>query len=171
MSAAREATRRGIDWWAVILSTLVTVGALFGLQEWYRSYQYATTTSYDTAVGVQVADLQATQRQALETGPMPIDRAVRLLAERGRGASPLVTPEPSTDPAPAAGWMHHPSYQAPPPLPEQPATPQPEAPPAQEEARAAQEEPAPTQERAPAQPERAPAERTPTPEPPAAPAP
>ncbi|NOY91954.1 MAG: hypothetical protein GXP55_12225 [Deltaproteobacteria bacterium] len=46
----------------------------------------------------------AAQRQHLETGPMPIERAMREMASRGRDASPVIAPTPSDDTAAVSGW-------------------------------------------------------------------
>lgn len=108
-------SNRNRSYWLMMLaSTVITVGALFGLQEWYTSYMLVSGGALGTEVGVEVKALKASQREQLASGQMPIDRAMRLMAERGRTASALVTPEPSIDPAPASGWLHDPDYVPPP---------------------------------------------------------
>jgi hypothetical protein len=104
----------------IVGTTILTVGVLFGIQEWYRSY---VSISYrETEWGVDTTRLDtltATQREHLTTGRMPIDRAIDLLARApSRNDHALIRPQPSSDPAPAAGWQYFPGYVAPPaPLP------------------------------------------------------
>jgi hypothetical protein len=109
-----EETSRPLAWRGVAVSAIVTVVALFGVQEAYRYATAGSLVSLEGEVGAEVAALKQAQRAAIETGAMPIERAMKLLADRGRMASPMVAPEASTDPGPAAGWMHHPSYEPPP---------------------------------------------------------
>lgn len=102
-----------ISWKGVVLGMVLTIVALFGMQEWYHTYSMVTAPSL-TRVGEQPAAYEAARRQELESGPMPIVRAMQMLADRGRTASPSITPQASTEPGPAAGWLHHPGYEAPP---------------------------------------------------------
>lgn len=106
--------KRNRGYWTIVLaSTLLTIGALFALQEWHRSFiMLSSGEGLRAEVGAEVTGLQGAQREALSSGQMPIDRAMRLMAERGRTGSALVSPEPSTNPAPASGWLHHPDYVA-----------------------------------------------------------
>lgn len=107
--------KRNRTYWLIVLgSTLLTVAALFGLQEWYRTYMLVSSGGLGAEVGAEVEALHRAQREELASGRMPIERAMRLIAERGRTATAVVSPESSTDPGPASGWLHHPDYQAPP---------------------------------------------------------
>jgi len=122
--------KRNRSYWMIVLgSTVLTVVALFGLQEWHRTYMLISTGGLGTEVGAEVEALNTSHREALASGRMPIDRAMRLMVERGRTASALVVPQSSTDPGPASGWLHHPDYEAPPSVPEEPPAPEPVAPP------------------------------------------
>jgi hypothetical protein len=72
-------------------------------------------------------DLRAEDKRALSGGPMPIDKAMQMLAAKGRlNASPDIMPSASKDPAPLEGWSKLPG-QVPPafalPPPELPPTP------------------------------------------------
>jgi hypothetical protein len=104
----------------VLGTAILTVGVLFGVQEWYRSY--VSIAYRDAEWGVetsQLDSLQRTQREHLSTGRMPIDRAIDLLARApNRNDHALIRPEPSSDPGPAAGWKYFPGFVEPPaPLP------------------------------------------------------
>jgi hypothetical protein len=90
---------------------------LFVAQYWYKTYAELEQQRFMASVvvgGDQIAVRDA-QRARIETGPMPIDRAMRTLAQAERSRLAAVRPEASSDPAPAAGWMGHPDYVPPPP--------------------------------------------------------
>lgn len=104
----------------ILGTTVLTVGVLFGIQEWYRSYVEIAYRNAEWGVDTaQLDSLQGTQREHLQTGRMPIERAIDLLARApNRNDHALIRPEPSSDPGPAAGWKHFHGYVEPPaPLP------------------------------------------------------
>lgn len=115
----------------IVGTTILTVGVLFGIQEWYRSYVSIAYRNAEWGVDTTQLDmLQGTQREQLTTGRMPIDRAIDLLARApNRNDHALIRPEPSSDPGPAAGWKYFPGYVEPPaPLPVEEVPPPPEVP-------------------------------------------
>jgi hypothetical protein len=70
--------------------------------------------------------LRAEEKQALNAGPVPIDKAMQMMAAKGRmNASPDIMPSASKDKAPLEGWTKLPG-QVPPAF----ALPPPEPPPA-----------------------------------------
>jgi len=104
-------SRRTIE---IVTWTMVTIVALLLGQQWYRSIKAIAYGQPDTTPHTEVASLKAQQRAKLEAGPLTIERAMDTFARANRMDVALVRPESSTDPAPAAGWMHHPSYRPPP---------------------------------------------------------
>jgi hypothetical protein len=66
--------------------------------------------------------LRADEKARLAAGAMPIDKAMQMLADKGRmGAGPAITPTASKDVAPLQGWSKMPSevpaqMTAPPPI-------------------------------------------------------
>ncbi|MDW8362851.1 MAG: hypothetical protein RMK74_10650 [Myxococcales bacterium] len=106
-----NARRRGlaVGGWAVL-----TILALFAFQEWHRHWvalKYAHLVPPD---GTLVQTTLEAQRAALSSGALPIDRAIERVARTDRMQLRAILPVPSTDPAPAAGWRHHPLYVEPP---------------------------------------------------------
>jgi hypothetical protein len=94
----------------VTISTAVTVVGLFGVQEIYRSFAGADARRDRYAEFAARNEIVNNQRARLQRGRMPIDQAIRTLANESRDRLALIAPEPSADPAPAAGWMHSPRY-------------------------------------------------------------
>jgi hypothetical protein len=105
-----KVNRRGAE---IVGSMIVTVAVLFGLQYWYGTASALREAQLvSTAAAEATRELEAAQRQKCATGPLPIEQAMRRFASSDRAALALIRPEMSTDPGPAAGWMHHPSYEA-----------------------------------------------------------
>lgn len=111
----------------VVIWTFLTIGLLFGGQYWHYSWSTANAYASEmTLTGADVAVLHAQQEEKLQTDcALPIDQAMARVAGTDRNSLAAIGPESSTDMGPAAGWMHHPNYEAPPVWVEPPA-PEPE---------------------------------------------
>ncbi len=111
----------------VVIWTFLTIGMLFGGQYWH--YSWSTANAYASEMshtGAEVAVLHAQQEEKLHTDcALPIDQAMARVAGTDRNSLAAIGPETSTDMSPAAGWMHHPGYEAPP-IWEEPPAPEPE---------------------------------------------
>jgi hypothetical protein len=53
--------------------------------------------------------VRASEKERLSSGPVPIEKAMRELATRGRTASPEIVPSASKDLAPLQGWSKMPA--------------------------------------------------------------
>jgi hypothetical protein len=51
-----------------------------------------------------LTDLRTYEKDMLATGPMPIDKSMQMIAEKGRMASEEIQPKPSDDTAPLECW-------------------------------------------------------------------
>ncbi|MBW2464071.1 MAG: hypothetical protein JRH11_20650, partial [Deltaproteobacteria bacterium] len=111
----------------VVIWTFLTVGLLFGGQYWHYSWSTANAYASEMSLtGADVAVLHAQQEEKLHTDcALPIDQAMARVAGTDRNSLAAIGPEASTDMSPAAGWMHHPNYEAPP-VWEEPPAPEPE---------------------------------------------
>lgn len=100
----------------VITWMVLTIGGLFGGQIWHESWSTANSfMSEMPETGQAMAELKAAQHAAMTTDcVLSIDEAMVRIASADRTSIPLLSPETSTDMGPAAGWMHHPDYVAPP---------------------------------------------------------
>lgn len=93
----------------ILVFTLLTPAVLIGLVPFFHTY-FIQMTEGETAERLAAAPpdsrdaIFAAERQKLETGPMPIDRAMQTLGSRGRDASPIVAPTPSDDLSALSGW-------------------------------------------------------------------
>jgi hypothetical protein len=57
-----------------------------------------------------LVNMRADEKQRLQSGAMPIDKAMQMLSTKGRmGASPDIMPSASKDTAPLQGWSKMPS--------------------------------------------------------------
>jgi hypothetical protein len=114
----------------LVTSAVLTVVALFGARAYFQEYGSVASRTLLSSGGVDAQLFRARAKERLSVGPMPIERAMQTIATTGRNL-PMIEPRRSTDPAPAAGWMHHPGYEAPPVVEE---APEPEPEPEPEEA-------------------------------------
>ncbi len=93
----------------ILVFTLLSPAFLIALVPLFHDY-FLDMTEGEVAARVAAAPptirdaIFAAQRQHLETGPMPIERAMREMASRGRDASPVIAPTPSDDTAAVSGW-------------------------------------------------------------------
>ena len=98
-----------------LCSALATTAALFTLQLWVRSYIDVAVVHGDLSDVRMSAGLEAMrneERAKLNTSPMPIDKAMEALAQRGRNAFPQLTAKPSSDLSAMSGWIHKPGFTA-----------------------------------------------------------
>jgi hypothetical protein len=93
---------------------LATTAGLFALQLWYSSYLDVAVVHGDLSQVPMGAKLQAVrndERAKLAAGPMPIDKAMAALAQRGRNAFPQLAAKPSGDLSAMSGWVHKPGFK------------------------------------------------------------
>ena len=93
----------------ILVFTIISLLALIVLVPFFHTYFIEMTEGQGAARIAEAPPTArdatfATERQHLETGPMPIERAMRDLASRGRDASPVIAPAPSDDVAALSGW-------------------------------------------------------------------
>ena len=105
-------TNKFSDYLLMLASACITVLVLFGVYDAYGRYATLQQSLRLEDRGRPARELRATQEQKLGEGALPIADAMQRFASASRTTIPLIAPEASTDPAPAAGWMHHPDYQA-----------------------------------------------------------
>lgn len=101
----------------IILFTSMSVLTLAVLHPLFISY-FTTMTAEELRVKIrelpatEVAVYQREQAGLLEGGELPIERSMALIASGAR--PPVITPAPSDEEAPRAGWAFAPAYEAPP---------------------------------------------------------
>lgn len=101
----------------IILFTSMSVLTLAVLHPLFISY-FTSMTVEELRVKIrerpatEVALYQREQAQLLERGELSIERSMGVIASGTR--PPLVTPAPSNEQAPRAGWAFAPAYEAPP---------------------------------------------------------
>jgi hypothetical protein len=98
----------------VLRSALATAAGLFTLQLWYSSYLDVAVIHGDLSAVSTDAKLEAVrsaEHAKLNAGHMPIAQAMQAIAERGRGAFPTLTAQPSSDLSAMSGWMHRPGFK------------------------------------------------------------
>ena len=96
-------------------TALATTAGLFALQAWYASYLDVAVVHGDRQDVPLDAKLEAVRREEhalLTSGRMPIDQAMRAIAERGRSAFPQLAVQPSNDLSAMSGWIHRPGFRA-----------------------------------------------------------
>jgi hypothetical protein len=89
---------------------VLAIATLIGVHEALVAYfdQVAQAEEY-RKVGSEAPEAllnaRADEKRRLETGPMPIEKAMQAIAAKGRmGASPEIAPSASRDVAPLQGW-------------------------------------------------------------------
>lgn len=93
----------------ILIFTLVSPALLILLVPLFHTYftqmteGEAVTRVAESPPGIR-DEIFATEREHLDTGPMPIERAMRDIAARGRDASPVIAPTPSDDMGAVSGW-------------------------------------------------------------------
>jgi hypothetical protein len=116
------------DLFGFVGAALGVIVGLFVLQELYGSFADVRAHARLAEAGVfpEVAAAREAEAKKLASGRMPIDRAMRALAERGRLGFPSIAPKASDDLSAMSGWIHRHDFRAYEPRPAQvPAAPEP----------------------------------------------
>lgn len=95
-------------------SALATAGGLFALQIWYASYLDVAVIHGDLSAVRMSKELEVVRNEEhakLVSGPLPIDKAMEALAQRGRKEFPKLAVQPSDDISAMSGWMHKPGFK------------------------------------------------------------
>jgi hypothetical protein len=95
-------------------AAVVTSAALFTLQIWYSSYLDVEVVHGDRShvpMDEKLSAVRNEERAKLAAGPMPIDKAMEALAQRGRNAFPRLAAQPSGDLSAMSGWVHRPGFK------------------------------------------------------------
>jgi hypothetical protein len=95
-------------------TALATTAGLFTLQIWYASFLDVAVVHGDKSDVPMAAKLQIVRNEEhakLTSGPMPIDKAIEALAQRGRSAFPQLAAKPSGDLSAMSGWIHKPGFK------------------------------------------------------------
>jgi hypothetical protein len=97
--------RNGIIFFYTVLAVFMLIGVKFLLDSYFASMMNAEMYEKIYSRGMeQVAAVREKEAQQLQKGNVPIEQAIRLIAQRGRGASPLITPEGSPVAPEISGW-------------------------------------------------------------------
>lgn len=92
---------------AVAIVTLVAVHAVLGA---YFDRVVQAEELQKVGKPEALMSVRASEKERLQSGPMPIEQAMQTLAAKGRmGASPNVMPSASKDVAPLQGWVKLPA--------------------------------------------------------------
>jgi hypothetical protein len=97
-----------------LVTALATAAGLFTLQIWYSSYLDVAVIHGalgDVPMGAKLEVVRNEEHAKLTAGPMPIDKAMEALAQRGRGAFPQLAARPSDDLSAMSGWVHKPGFR------------------------------------------------------------
>jgi hypothetical protein len=95
-------------------AALATTGGLFLLQIWYSSYLDVAVIhggSSDVQMGAKLEAVRNEEHAKLTAGAMPIEKAMQVLAQRGREAFPRLAAKPSDDLSAMSGWVHRPGFK------------------------------------------------------------
>lgn len=92
---------------AIAIVTLVAVHAVLGA---YFDRVVQAEEMQKVGKPETLMSVRASEKERLQSGPMPIEQAMQTLAAKGRmGASPNVMPSASKDVAPLQGWVKLPA--------------------------------------------------------------
>jgi hypothetical protein len=89
-----------------IISLLVLRGALISYFNGMASAE--EERKFGHVVPEALNDLRSDEKQRLSAGPLPVDKAMQEMVQRGRMASPDTVPSVSKDLAPLQGWSKMP---------------------------------------------------------------
>lgn len=94
-------------------AAFATAFGLFAAQVLYASYLDQAYHAEIAAAGPNQAllDKRAAWDKALESGKLPIEQAMKLAADKGRGGIGSVAPVYSEDLSPISGWIHRPGFK------------------------------------------------------------
>lgn len=100
----------------IVLVTILSVVALlayaWGVTSYFTELSEDEVRSKVLTRGHEVAaQAEAEAQKALQSGPVTIDEAMRMLAEEGRDADPVIKPSASNQVDPLYGWAFHPDYE------------------------------------------------------------
>ncbi|GAB4198008.1 MAG: hypothetical protein OHK0013_06690 [Sandaracinaceae bacterium] len=107
--------RNGVIFFYTVLVVLTLICLKFVMDSFLDSSRRAIRAQHleRSRANELLAEHREREREALGSGEMPIDRAMRELAQRGRGAFPQVRPFPSTDRGALEGWNRRGPTEAP----------------------------------------------------------
>lgn len=97
-----------------LCTALATTAGLFALQLWVGSYIDVAVVHGDPSdvrMSAALEAMRSEERAKLNTSPMPIDKAMEALAQRGRNAFPQLAVKPSSDLSAMSGWIHRPGFK------------------------------------------------------------
>jgi len=97
--------RNGIIFFYTLLTVFMLIGVKFLLDSYFASMMNAEI--YEKVLSRGMAEVKAVRTKEAETlqkGSLPIDEAMRLIGQRGRGASPVIAPQSGQGAAEIAGW-------------------------------------------------------------------
>lgn len=102
------------DLFGFVGAALAVMFGLFVVQELYGSFidVHAHSALADTPMFAELAAARDAEAKKLASGRLPIEQAMRGLAERGRTGFPSVAPTPSDDLSAMSGWIHRRHFQA-----------------------------------------------------------
>jgi len=88
----------------IAIGTLFTLVGLKFVFDSYFTDMMESEALAKIATPDEVRQLREDEHKKLTGSPLPIERAMRELAQKGRDGSPLIAPQQSTDDAPLVGW-------------------------------------------------------------------
>jgi len=97
--------RNGIILFYTVLTVFMLIGVKFLLDSYFFSMMNAEM--YEKVYSRGMAEVKSVREQeaaALAKGSMPIDQAMKLIGQRGRGASPVIAPASGQGVAEVSGW-------------------------------------------------------------------
>jgi hypothetical protein len=127
MASDKQDPRVGLIFQVGILAMVGLLASRAFLQAYFDRMDRAEVARKLETPGALV-NLRADEKARLTTGATPIDKAMQMMAAKGRmGASPDIMPSASKDVAPLQGWTKlqgqvPPAMTAPPPAPPEPPT-------------------------------------------------
>lgn len=97
--------RNGIIFFYTVLTVFMLIGVKFLLDSYFSSMMNAEYQEKVWSRGMaEVVAVRAKETETLSKGSVPIDQAMRLIGQRGRGASPVIAPKSEPGAAEVAGW-------------------------------------------------------------------
>jgi hypothetical protein len=97
--------RNGIIFFYTVLTVFMLVGVKFLLDSYFANMMGAEVHEKVLSRGMaEVAAVRAKEADQLKGGSLPIDQAIRLIGQRGRGASALIAPQSGAGAAEISGW-------------------------------------------------------------------
>ena len=96
------------DLFGFVGAAFATMIGLFVVQELAGSFADVSLHAAlaDAGMFPELAVVRDAEKKKLASGKVPIDQAMRMIAERGRAGIRSVAPAPSEDLSPMTGWIH-----------------------------------------------------------------